>query len=113
MFLYLNYHCCLDFFPVLAPENSKIYTKFYCIHTREGTTRVKYNKYYDAILHLLNYSSKHKFTHSKYTNIANEFTLVSLDISYIWGKTTLQDFLTEILSIKTVLVCKLFNREPK
>lgn len=39
--------------------------------------------------------------------------LFPIDISYIWGKTTLQDFLTEILSIKTVLVCKLFNREPK
>lgn len=62
--------------PKVSLKNSKIYTKFYCNHTRD-TSRVKYNKYYDAILHLLNYSSKHKFTHSKYTNTSNEVTLVS------------------------------------
>lgn len=62
--LYSYLFCLLP--PKGILKNMKIYTKFYCNHTR-GTSRVKYNKYYDAILHLLNYSSKHKFTHSKYT----------------------------------------------
>lgn len=84
--IYLFYSCIFCLAPLkVSLKNSKIYTKFYCNHTRD-TSRVKYNKYYDAILHLLNYSSKHKFTHSKYTKHLMKSHWSPTDIWYIWAK---------------------------
>lgn len=84
IYLLYSYLFCLPP-PKGSLKNIKIYTKFYCNHTRD-TSRVKYNKYYDAILHLLNYSSKHKFTHSKYTKHLMKSHWSPTDIWYIWAK---------------------------